>query len=234
MVSDILHIFREYYILWIYSITLFVALWRYPRYYDSPLKFFPLLLMYTLLNETFGALIYRNEQIRLIFSDYYSFYNWAIYNVYGIIFYLFFFYVYWCYISNSSHRKLIVYGSILYGVASIINPFFQNFLLESQLYSYILGALILICLGALYFLDLKSKYDKWFLRKDLLSWLSLGVIIFYLGYIPIKILRHYEVFLAPGEAIVIRNIHWGLILLMYGSFVLGFVLMRRRRTTITV
>jgi len=234
MISDFLNVFLEYYFLWIYGIALLVALWRYPRYYDSPLKYFPILLMYTLLNETFGALIYKSEQIRLIFSDFFSFYNWAIYNIYGIIFYLYFFYVYWCYISNKSHKKLIIYASSLYVITSIANPFFQNFILESQLYSYILGALFLICIGFLYFFDLKTKYDKWFLKKDLLSWLSLGVIIFYVGYIPIKIFRHYEVFDTPEEATFIRNIHWGLILAMYGCFVLGFLLMRRRRTKVEV
>lgn len=232
MVSDILNVFLEYYFLWIYGIALLVALWRYPRYYDTPLKYFPILLMYTLLNETFGALIYLNEQIRLIFSDFFSFYNWAIFNIYGIIFYLYFFYVYWCYITNTAHKKFIVYAGIFYVIASIINPFFQDFILESQLYSYILGALFLICLAFLYFFDLKTKYDNWFLKKDLLSWLSLGVIIFYVGYIPIKILRHYEVFENAGQAMFIRNIHWGLILVMYACFVLGFILMRRRRTTI--
>jgi hypothetical protein len=232
MLAEILNIFQEYYFLWIYGITLMVALWRYPRYYDTPLKFFPVLLLYTLLNETFGALIYLNEQIRLIFSDFFSFYNWAIFNIYGIIFYLFFFYVYWCYITRKAHKKLILYASGLYIIASIINPFFQNFILESQLYAYILGALLLICMGFLYFLDLKTNYGSWFLKKDLLSWLSAGVIIFYIGYIPIKILRHYEVFDTPGEALLIRNMHWGLILLMYACFVVGFLLMRRRRTII--
>ena len=232
MISDLLNVFLEYYFLWIYGIALLVALWRYPRYYDTPLKYFPLLLMYTLLNETFGALIYLNEQIRLIFSDFFSFYNWAIFNIYGIIFYLYFFYVYWCYISNTTHKKIIVYAGITYVIASIVNPFFQNFILESQLYAYILGALFLICIALLYFSDLKTKYNNWFLKKDLLSWLSLGVIIFYIGYIPIKILRHYEVFDTPGEATFIRNIHWGLILIMYACFVFGFLLMRRRRTNL--
>ena len=229
MISDILNAFLEYYFLWIYGIALLAALWRYPRYYDTPLKYFPLILMYTLLNETFGVLIYKNEQVRLIFSDFFSFYNWAIYNIYGIIFYLFFFYVFWCYVSNKSYKKLILYSGCLYVISAIINPFFQSFVLESQLYAYIIGAILIIYAACLYLLDLKSNYNSWFLKKDLLSWLSIGILIFYIGYIPIKILRHYEVFDTPEEAMLIRNLHWGLIFLMYGCFVLGFVLMRRRR-----
>lgn len=232
MITDFFKVFLDYYFLWVYGIALLVALWRYPRYFDTPLKYFPILLMYTLLNETFGVLIYVSEQIRLIFSDFFSFYNWAIYNIYGIIFYLYFFYVYWCYLSKKSHKRIIIYGGIVYITASIINPFYQNFLLESQLYAYIIGAIFLICCAIFYFIDLYTKYGSWFLKRDLLSWISIGMLIFYLGYIPIKILRHYEVFDDQAGALFIRKVHWALILIMYGSFIVGFLLMRRRRATI--
>ncbi|MEX0287893.1 MAG: hypothetical protein AB3N14_02190 [Flavobacteriaceae bacterium] len=232
MISDFFKVLFDYYFLWVYGLAVIIGIWRYPRYFDTPLKYFPILLMYTLLNETFGVLIYVNEQISLIFSEFFSFYNWAIYNIYGIIFYLYFFYVYWCYLTSKHQRRFITYSAIIYAVASIVNPFFQNFMFESQLYSYILGALLLCGCTILYFKDLKLNYGKWFLKRDLLSWISLGILIFYVGYIPIKILRHYEVFDTTPSSLMVRKIHWALILIMYGCFIIGFLIMRRRRTHI--
>jgi len=38
----------------LYAVALLMALIRYPKYYSSPLKYFPVLLMYTFLTELLG------------------------------------------------------------------------------------------------------------------------------------------------------------------------------------
>lgn len=194
-------------------------------------------MMYTFLNEILGLIIDKNDQFSFVFNDFYSNYNIVIYNIYSIIFYLYFLYVFRSYISKTGYRKYILIGGIVFLAISIINPLLQNFVLEAQVFTYVTGGTLLICCSLLYFKELKVKFSKWFLKRDLLSWISLGMLLFYLGYLPIKILRYYRAssaLLLEPEAPYIRRIHLLLILLMYGCFIVGFLKMRRRRDIISV
>lgn len=212
----------------LYGLVVVLAIWRYPRYFDTPLRYFPILLAYTFLNEVLGNFIQYNDEISLVLIDLYTNNNWLIYNIYNVIFYLYFFYVYWKYISHVPHKKWIVAAGLIFATTSILNPFYQNFLLETQLYAYLVGAILLICCAVLFFMDLHSRYGTWFLKRDLLSWVSLGILIFYSGYMPIKIVRYYEALEGFAAPDYVRRIHLLLILFMYGSFAFGFYRMRRR------
>ncbi len=212
----------------LYGLTVIAALWRYPRYFDTPFKFFPVLLMYTFLTELLGSLIYTYEVVPGLIVSEELYNNWIVYNIYNIVFFLYFFYIYRKYLISPSDKTLVKYGGILYLLASIINPFFQDFTISPQLYAYIIGGGVLVICTILYGRQLKKNTGKWFSPNSFLSWLSLGMFVFYPGYILIKIWR--QVYLEPGvpEDPLIRRFHLLLILFMYGCFLLGFVRMRRK------
>lgn len=211
----------------LYFVTVGIALYRYPRYYDTPLKFFPILLMYTFLNEVLGKIIFLNEDISLVLGP--IFYNnWIIYNIYNLIFYLYFYYIFRNYIKNEQDRKLILAGGIILLITSVINVFFQDFTYESQVYAYILGGVFLIICVILHARQQYQIKGKWFNQYNLLSWISLGLLVFYCGYIPIKIIRHYNALVGIYESPAIRIIHIVLILFMNVCFILGFLKMRRK------
>ncbi len=207
---------------------LLLSIWRYPRFYDTPLRFLPLVLMYTFLTELLGIIIRENEEISLFYKEVYYNNNWMIYNIYNLLFFLYFFYVYRSYISSKKSKRVIKTGVILFLITSIINPLVQSFKTMPQLTAYIIGAIVLLWSVYLYYIDLKKSYGVYFLKKDLLSWISLGIMIFYIGYLPIKILRYYMTiydFRIPG----ISKFHIGLIMAMYFCFGIGFLIMRRRK-----
>ena len=53
----------------LYALTLLVALIKYPKYYSTPLKYFPILLMYTFLTELLGYFTKNYEVFHIsIFS----------------------------------------------------------------------------------------------------------------------------------------------------------------------
>ncbi len=222
----------EYSFLPLYGIVIILAIWRYPRYFDTPLRYFPILLAYTFLNEVLGWFIKHYDDISLILVEFFRNNNWLIFNIYNIIYFLYFFYVFWKYIRRKKFKNFIVLASIIFLIMTILNPFYQSFMVETQLYAYITGALLLISIMLLYFLDLHSEYGFWFLRRDLLSWAGMGMIIFYTGYIPIKILRYYEATEGFNGEPYVRRIHLLLILMMYGCIAVGFLKMRRRRSSI--
>lgn len=210
-----------------YAITVLVALWRYPRYFDSVFKYFPILLMYTLVTELGGLILKTNDDYDLVLSDLLDYNNWLIYNIYDIIFFLYFFYVYWVSIKELKYRKIIKIGAGIFILAAILNPFLTDFRTRFQMITYFTGALVLITAILLYYRQLKSTTGTWFLNENLLSWLSLGIIVFLIGYIPLIILGHFNI-VAAEDYQIIRRIHLFLILIMYSSFITGFINMSRR------
>ncbi len=228
MDTNIFDIILERAFLPIYAITVMISLWRYPKYFDTILKYFPILLMYTFLNELLGTLV-RYEEFEFVLSDIYRNNNWIIYNIYNIVFFLYFYYVFWNYVKNNVYRKVILYGSVLFVLASLVNPFFQSFTYESQVYAYLVGAVVLVISILCYFSFTHDTFDTWFRDRNLLSWLSLGMFIFYLMYIPIKIIRYQRALEQLNDIPLVRRTHLVLILVMYGCFVIGFWKMGRQR-----
>lgn len=85
---------EENYFMLFYALTLFVSLATYRKYYDTALKYFPIIIAYTLLNEILGFLIREYDDIQIIYSvnEYYQ--NALIFNVFDLVFYLYFYYIY--------------------------------------------------------------------------------------------------------------------------------------------
>ncbi len=211
-----------------YGAVVALALWRYPKYYDTPLRFFPVLLMYTFLNELLGYITRTNDSVILLLRDIYQTNNWIIFNIYNIIFFIFFFYVFRQYIADVKRKKWILWGAFLFITTTILNVFFQSFVTLPQLYAYIVGAAVMLCCILFYYEHLMKTEGVYFLNRDLLSWVGAGMLLFYCGYVPIKPIRYYYALRDIAEIPVVRRIHLLLIILMYSLFAIGFIRMRRR------
>src|SRR5690606_36907243 len=111
---------------------------------NTPLKFFPVLLMYTFLTETLGYITKNYEEYQISIYTAFVNHNVIIYNIYNLVFFSYFLYVYRNSLHNQKYKKNILYGGILFYVIALINPFFQSFKLESQLLTYITGGILLI------------------------------------------------------------------------------------------
>lgn len=212
----------------LYAITLLVALIKYPKYYNSPLKFFPVLLMYTFLTETLGYITKNYEQYQISFYTTFVNHNVIIYNIYNLVFFSYFLYVYRSSINNEKYKEHILYGSILFLVVALINPFFQSFKLESQLFTYITGGLLIIYCTILFFLENRNRQESTNYKHTALKWISIGLLIFYSGYIPIRASRYYNYLYRVNEYVHLRRIHLTLICLLYLCFIIGLLRMRRR------
>jgi len=209
----------------LYTITLIVALWRYPKYFDTPLRFLPILFLYTILNELLGLLIITNEDIALIFSDLSD--NSVIFNLYTIISYLYYYYIFWSFSMNRTFRKTILFATIVFLISSVINVFFQSFSSGSQTLTYMVGGCILLYCTIYYLWHFISLPQKFKFKQNILFWISLGLTIFYLGYLPIKVFRFYTSIHGFGESSWIRILHLCLIFAMYIIYIIGFIRMKR-------
>lgn len=183
--------------------------------------------MYTFLTEILGYIIKSNDEYDFVLSDLLEYNNWMVYNIYDVIFFLYFLYVYWLSIDSKGPRNFIRIAGLLVIIASVINLYISDFRIQFQMITYFTGAFMLITSIILYFRYLRSKEGNWFIPSNLLSWLSIGILIFLSGYLPIIILGHFNI--VSGEDYqIIRRIHLLLILIMYGCFIVGFIRLRRK------
>ena len=216
-----------YYFLVFYGITLVASIISYPKYYDTVLKYFPILITYTLLCELLGVLIRDSENFQIFYGQDYSNHNALIYNVFDIVFYLYFFYVYYKVISKSKSRKFIILGVCSFVIISLINPFFQDIRILPQSYAILIGSIFLIGSILCYFYELRLRKRILKSNRNLLFWISIGLLIFYSPY-PILIsdwfwdARTYKKY-------HLSDIHLALIALMYLCFLIGFLRMRKTK-----
>jgi hypothetical protein len=226
MTHIIFEFIKENYFLVFYAVALVLSIIRYSRYFDSLLRYFPIIIAYTLISEILGFLIKEYEDIQIVYLEGYSFYNLLIFNIFDIVFFLYFFYVYRNVAIEIKFKNWIKYGAILFIICSVLNPFFQDFILYPQLIGSTVGSVILIISIILYFLDKKTIiYVP--IYRNLLFWISMGLLIFYTFYPFILLIGyfHYELYLN----LRIRQVHHILIAIMYLSFIFGFIFMRRIR-----
>ncbi|EAR00046.1 hypothetical protein [Maribacter sp. HTCC2170] len=224
MVSELTDFLFNNYFLAFYALALVFSLVTYKKYFDTVLKYLPILITYTLITEILGLLIRDVEEIQIVYLDGYSYYNLLIYNIFDIIFFLFFFYVFWIVLYAKRFKRLIKYGGILFIIVSLVNPFFQDFVLSPQLFASTVGSVVLIACIWFYFIQLKSNQE---IRnnRDLLFWISIGLLVFYSFYPFIFIIGHYDHGLY--QELYIRQILHLLIAFMYSCFILGFLLAKR-------
>ncbi|SFW38383.1 hypothetical protein SAMN05660313_01341 [Cellulophaga fucicola] len=212
-----------------YSITLILALWRYPKYYDTELKYYPALIAYTLFTEILGAFFMKYpDAFTLPISNFYNNYNIVIYNIYNIVFFLYFFNLYKKFTLNKTHKKLIKAGIVLFISLSIINIFTQNILKEGQILTYITGGIILVIIILNYLNQIDWHQNKKEPIKNFMFWLSWGLLIFYSGYMPIKLSYHFRIIHNQESYLLIRTLHLSLAPIMYLCFIIGFLKMRRK------
>ncbi len=206
-------------------ITIFVLLFKYSKYFDTKLKYIPILFMYIFLTELLGIIIRINPERNPFFTNLYSDYNFLIYNFYDLIFFGYFFYIFWFYSTNKIIKKVIKYGTLIYFIAFLINSFIDNLVTKPQIYSYTTGGVIL---SIITFLFIKDNLSKKFSRKNVLIWISLGLLIFHLGFIPINILYGYCTKETLTLNRVLPKIHLALSITLYGSFIYGFIQMKAK------
>ncbi|MCT8340858.1 hypothetical protein MG296_12395 [Flavobacteriaceae bacterium TK19130] len=206
----------QYVVLAFEGIAALTAILFYKNYKHTVLKYLPWLLTYVILNELFGRQVYE------WFGN-----NIVLYNVYNIIYYLYFYFVFWNVSRRSDFRNWIVASIAVYCTASFINPFISDFRTQTQLLAYILGACILIFCIILYYIELLSSSKILNIKRELLFWISVGLLLFYVGYIPIKLTRHY--FTSSVDLYVtLLNVQRILVIIMNSCFIIGFVWTRRR------
>lgn len=223
MSQTILTYLKDNYFILFYGVALVVSLYKYRLYYNSLLKYLPILIGYTLLTEILGLLIRDAKEIQLVYIEAYSHYNSLVFNIYEIIFFFYFYFIFWKIIKNAKYKNIIKYWALAYLIATLINSFFINFIIFPQIYATIVGALVLIISILLYFKEILSNQKN---KHTLLVWVGIGLLIFHVFYLPILYAGRFDYDLY--QKYHFRQIHHFIIALMYSCYIIGFLRMKSR------
>lgn len=203
----------------LYVIVFGIAIFKFPFYKDTSLRFIPFILLLTIITEFFGGYIKKE------YSDLLS--NVVLFNVYYLLYFSFFFYIFMKMIEEEKFKNYIKIGIGLFWVFYLRDFIFIGLSQNSFTISYLAGSVILIYCIILYYIHILQSPLILVVKNDLLFWVSVGLFLFYIGYIPIKIIKtwYYE----PGVFFnLLILIQFSLIVVMYLFFLIGFLWMKKR------
>ncbi len=207
----------EYIFLTLYLVVFVISLIRFPLYKDSPLKYFPLILLFTVITEFLGGYI----------RDFIGTSNLIIFNIYYFFYFTLFHYVFLKAIEEAHFKKYIKVGIVLFWISYLRDILLVDIFNYSFIASYIVGAGVLIFCIILYYISVLQSSLVLVIKNDLLFWVSVGLFLFYIGYLPIKIMRTLFFDLTKFYLILLI-IQFSLIIVMYLFFLIGFIWMKKR------
>tara|TARA_R110000744_G_scaffold25032_10_gene62176 strand:- start:1703 stop:2392 length:690 start_codon:yes stop_codon:yes gene_type:complete len=226
MPDNLIRFLTDHFYIPLYLFTWLISVIRYKRFYDTPLKYLPMLIIYTFFTEVLGYFIkYYNEFV--FFSDgRYAWHNVIIYNVYQIVFFLFFFEVYRKVSKNKAIKKQIRYLSILCAIVYLINGITYNPLHNQMTYAHIVGSFMMLYILVLYFREIYLEKISHPTKYNLLFWISSGLMVFYSIFPIISII--YLLDLNIGIQIYFRPLLLTAIALMYILVNIGLIFGKRK------
>jgi hypothetical protein len=207
----------------LYVIVFLFSLYKYPLYKNTPLRFLPIILFLTAITEFMGYFINEGYFIGMKYPET----NYVIYNLYYLIHFSFFYYVFMKMINNRRFKTYIKIGVGIFWLFFLEEVVFTGISIDSFAKAYIAGAGILVLCIILYFISILQSSLVLVVKTDLLFWVSVGLFLFYVGYIPIKIIKTW--FYKPDSFFeILLVIQFSLIIVMYLCFMLGLLWMKKR------
>jgi hypothetical protein len=182
------------------------------KYKHTFLKYFLILLWYTIINEVIAHLLHENYILRN---------NSLLYNIYHVINFTFLLILFKRYIRSTTYKKWIFLFIILYVFSFFLNLIWQNYLTEIQTVPFILGAVFVIISITFYFLEILNTTKVLYVSKNLLFWISIGLLLYFVGKIPTRIIRNYWEDISYYKDILIAE--YILSIVMNISFIIGFI-----------
>ncbi|SDW08439.1 hypothetical protein SAMN05444411_10141 [Lutibacter oricola] len=197
----------------LYLLTILVGIYNYKKYSQNKyLKLFLFFLIYTCISESFGVYLYLVLKIKTNFI-------YSIWNIVSFIFYAIFFL---SIIKNVNRKNSIKALILLFSVITIIN-IFLNGIIEIPLINNMILAKFLIAISVIiYFIEIIKSDEILTIQKSLFFWVSLGIFIYNIGFLPGFALVKYTSFVG-----MFKYITFGLNILMHLSFIAGFIVSKK-------
>ncbi len=178
--------------------------------YDRYVKFFRYIMIYIVCTETLGYVVY----------EYIGFPNNFIYNIYSLVIYILYIQLTNMLVKSVLLKKVLNYFSIILILFFLAdNLWNRNFFTELQMNTYFLGAVFLIISVAGYLYEIINT-DKIVIFYKLRSfWVSMGLLLFYVPFIPVIVCFNYELLNDNIRHILTLSLNF----IMHFCFIISFL-----------
>ncbi|WP_430408625.1 hypothetical protein [Kordia sp.] len=201
-------------VIYVEILTAVIASIFFYKYKETTLKYFLFFLWYVTINEAVGKYnleILKSEKI-------------IIYNIYLFINFTFLFFIYWNFLKNIIYKNIVITFSIIYVIVSIVDIiYFENYLSELLLNPFMIGSSFLTIIVFLYFIEILNSEKILLITRDILFWISFGVLLFNIGMIPWIIMRKYFYDVFVDNYLLLNTIFRCLIFILNFCYIIGFI-----------
>lgn len=200
-------------ILIIQFIAAMIALINYKNLKGTTEAYFVYFLIYVLVTELLGY-----------FSYFLGIENNLFYNIYSLISIIF--YLYWYSLIMPQYSKFLGYMGIMYMVVYIWDAYvfgMTSSLLEKPL---IVGTLFVIVCTTLFFYNLLKSDRVEFFIQDRRFWFVTGMFIFYVSFLPLLVLTHFEDAFQTSFKVAITALN----IILYTCFCIGILMGKKNET----
>lgn len=179
------------------------------NYSDKILRYYPYLLLLTFLIELCaGYSLFPTN-------------NSFAYNILAILTFNFYLVLFRSRLAKSAAKLTIIVLMAIVNLSYLAEFVSMGTFHKTPLYAYSIGGVAMIILAGMYFYQ-KLELDKTIsIKEDLLTWISTGLLLFHVGYLPIKLTRIYFE-MTDDIMYYLRFLHYILALIMNLCFILGF------------
>ena len=224
--QEVLNLIWDQIFVILYLATWIISVYRYRRFFDTPLKFFPMIIMYTFFNEILGYFITYSDQFQFFSDSKYTPNNIVIYNIYQVVFFVYIFDVYRKILKSDQLKKLVFYLIIAWVFGYLVNGILVNPLIYQTTYAHIFGSVLMVLISLMYLREKLNEESSHPLKFNLMFWVTIGLLAFYIPF-PL-ILTFYKIKAVYGIWIFLKPILVTSIILMYGFIIFGLLIGKRR------
>lgn len=212
----------RYIIVSLETLAAIIGLLYWKKWKGTPYAYFILYLVTIAVAEYFGF-YFSKSGMKVA--------NWALFNYIIIPFeFLFFF---WLFQAELKKKKLALWFVVIYLVSWLIDIFFlaqpaykSRFWFSS--FSYTVGNILLLVFLLLFLIQLVTGDSILYFKNNILFWISLGLLLFYLGTFPYFGLRNLLSLKYKPVYYLYTYLFYALNYLMYLSFIGGLIWGRPR------
>ncbi len=182
------------------------------KYKHTFLKYFLIILWYTVVNEFTGYILARELGFRR---------NVIIYNVYHLVNFSFIFLLFRNYVTKKRYKYRIRLFSILYLISFFVNMFFENYFEKIQTVPFFVASILIIVSIMYYYSEILNTNEVLYVKKKMVFWISVGYLLYLSGSFPIRIVRNYFTEALNVEYIV--EVGSFISIVMNICFIIGFI-----------
>lgn len=161
-------------------ITIVIGIIYYKSYKHTFLKYFLYFLIFGFLTEMVGIFV-----VVVLHKS-----NFIIYNLYALVQFIFFLWLFYKYFKTEQYKTLSKFFITAIVLFFILDTFFlQDIFSAFQSYFFFLGGIFLITISILFLVELLNSDAILSVKNLLIFWITIGIFLFQLGFIPVFITK---------------------------------------------